>query len=268
VKTRIQDLRELVELYGIDGKARAELYVLVRQARERGWWHQFADVYPPESEILYGLEEAAATIRQHSPSLIPGLLQTQAYAEALVGAADCESAIKERRVELRMRRQQLLTRAKPCDLYVIVDEAALCRQVGGPNVMSEQLQFLLEASNQPNITVQVLQFSAGAHPAAGVPFTLFDFNLPGVGHIVFHEQLTGNSFIDEQAQTVPVVAAWEAASRIALPPDESRALISMCQREHSLTGTSRVLDVEGGSLPQPRPRRPAASLSFSSADSN
>src|SRR5689334_22764196 len=139
VRVGMSDLRAVLKLYGVIGAEREALVALARQSRRRGWWHEFTDVVPPGSETFYGLEDGAASIGQHSTSLVPGLLQTADYAAALIcSVPGVPAAVSKRRVELRMRRQQLLARPQPPTVTMVLDEAVLRREVGGPAVMAAQ----------------------------------------------------------------------------------------------------------------------------------
>ncbi|MGQ0482927.1 MAG: helix-turn-helix domain-containing protein [Pseudonocardia sp.] len=231
VGVRIQDLRALADLYGLEECEREQLYALVRQARQRAWWHEFADVYPPESDTLYGLEDAAASIKQHSSSLIPGLLQTERYARALIGSAAPPPTVLERRVQLRLRRQRVLTRPRPPEGHFVVDEAVLRRDVGGRDVMSEQLDRLVEVGRRSNVAVQVLEFGAGVHPAVGVAFAIFDFAVKNVTPVVYQEQLSRNSYLDDPEEVEIYLSAWNTACRVASPVERSHELISSRARE-------------------------------------
>jgi transcriptional regulator with XRE-family HTH domain len=227
VKVGAQDLRAVLELYDLSDTERDALFALVRESRTRGWWQQFGDVVPPGSARFYGLEDGASTIGQHTASLVPGLMQTRAYARALIGSVrGLPQELVERRVELRMRRQQLLDRARPPRLDVVLDEAVLWRSIGGPAVMAEQLLRLVELAERPSVTVRVLEFSRGAHPAAGVSFTVFGFGEPPAERVVFREQLDANSFLDEPDQVALYTAALDEAGRAAADPDRSHELLS------------------------------------------
>ncbi len=231
VGVRVQDLRALLEFYDITEAERATLLTLVRQAHERGWWHEFADVIPPDSETLYGLEDAATSIQHHSPSLVPGLLQTERYAYALIGSAPAPVDVLDRRVRLRMRRQHLLTRPSMCRLHVVIDEAVLHRTIGGREVMVEQLERLRELGRRPHVVIQVLEFSAGAHPAAGVAFTVFDFEVPAVGPVVYNEHLSRNAYLDDPTEVEIFQSAWKTACQIAADPERSHEMIYLRLRE-------------------------------------
>lgn len=227
VKVGVQDLRAVLELYDLAGPEREALFALVRQSRSRGWWQRFGDVVPPASARFYGLEDGASTIGQHSASLVPGLMQTEAYARALIGSVPgLPDGLLERRVELRMRRGRLLDRERPPQVQVVLDEAVLWRAIGGPAVMAEQLARLLELAERPNVTIRVLEFDRGAHPAAGVSFTVFGFGDPPGEQVVFREQLDANSFLDQPDQVAVYTAALDAAGRVAADPERSHALVS------------------------------------------
>jgi transcriptional regulator with XRE-family HTH domain len=212
VRVGVQDLKAILSLYQVDTPTRERMLAMVRQSRDRGWWQEFADVVPPRSATFYGLEDGASTIEQHCPSLVPGLLQTEDYARALIGSVpDAPQMIVERRVELRMRRQLLLQRPRPPRLYVVLDEAVLHRHVGGTAVLADQLRHLQEVSQHPAVTLQVVEFAADTHPAIGVSFIVFTFADRGDNPVVFREQLDSNSFLEEPEQVGIYAAALAAA---------------------------------------------------------
>ena len=180
----VRDVRRLLDLYQVTGDAgREALFELARQAKQRGWWQAYADVLPSEYADLIGLEAEAAEIRTYQPELIHGLLQTADYARAVIraGRPGDTAADVGRRVELRMTRQQILDRDDPPRLRVIVNEAAVRRVTGGPDVMRAQLAALAAERERSNVTVQVLPFTAGEHPAMACgPFVLLGLP-PGRG---------------------------------------------------------------------------------------
>jgi transcriptional regulator with XRE-family HTH domain len=227
VKVALTDLRAVLELYGVVGAERDALVALARRSRTKAWWHDFADVVPPGSEIFYGLEDSASTIGQHSTSLVPGLVQTADYARALAGSVPgVPDAVLERRVELRLRRQQLLELPDPPALTMVLDEAVLRREIGGAAVMAAQLERLLVLAEQPHVHLQVLPFTAGAHRAVGVSFTVFGFAGPEEAPVVFREQLDANSFLDRPEQVAVYSDALEESCRVAAGPGSSRELLS------------------------------------------
>jgi transcriptional regulator with XRE-family HTH domain len=231
VKVGVQDLKAMLTLYGVVGAEREEMLAHLREARTRGWWHEFSDVVPPRSATFYGLEDGASSISQHSTSLIPGLLQTEAYARALIASASSTpSEVVKRRIELRLRRQDLLQRAEPPQLDVILDEAVLHRRVGGPEVLAGQLRHLLACAERPAVTVRVVEFDAPAHPADGVTFTVFGFADAAAEPVVFREQLDSNGFIDDPAGVAVYTAALAAAAGGAADQERSHELIASCLR--------------------------------------
>src|SRR6266508_3972320 len=181
VSFKERDVADLLTLYGVteDGE-RAALLALAREANTPGWWHKFSDVLPTWFQSYIGLEGAASLIRTYEVQFVPGLLQTEGYARAvtLLGHATAPDEEIERRVSLRVERQQLLTRPGPPRLWAVMDEAALRRPIGGSEVMREQLSALIEATALPSVTLQVIPFSAGGHAGAGGAFTILRFGDP------------------------------------------------------------------------------------------
>ncbi len=234
VRVGLSDLRAVLDLYGVQGGRRDELLDLARRSRGRGWWQAFADVVPPGSEIFYGLEDGATAIGQHCAALVPGLLQTESYARALIESMPgVPRHVVERRVELRLRRQRLLVREQPPRLHVVLDEAVLHRRIGGPAVLADQIAHLLAASRLPAVTVQVVTFASGAHPAAGVSFTVFDLGDDGDGRVAFGEQLGSNAFADRPDQVAVHVDALAEAARVAADVERSQELLAAALGELS-----------------------------------
>jgi transcriptional regulator with XRE-family HTH domain len=234
VGARLQDVRELLALYGVDDAKRDELLELVRHARQRPWWHDYADVVPPASGTLYGLESAATIIEEHSSALVPGLLQTERYAEALIGSPSRVTAdLVKRRVELRMRRQSILTREDGPYLRAILGEAALREPIGGSEVMAEQLRHLLDAATRPRTTIQIRPFGAGKPVAIGSSFVIFGFADPAYGKVVYVEQLTRNTYLDEKPDVDLYTSLFADMSRDALSPARSLHMIGELARSFS-----------------------------------
>ena len=161
-------VKSLLMAYGVTDAGEIDTFLsLSREASSPGWWHSYDDVLPPWFRVAVGLEESASLIRAYEPQVVPGLLQTEGYIRAIT-AASFPGATKEeteRRVALRLARQQLLTRPSPPEYWVVLDETVLRRPVGGQQVMRAQLAHLIEAAGRPNVTVQVIPFAAGWHPA-------------------------------------------------------------------------------------------------------
>jgi transcriptional regulator with XRE-family HTH domain len=226
VGAQATDVRAMLDLYGISGTHRDALADLVRLARRRAWWHEYADVVPADSSRFFGLEDGAVSIEQHAGPLVPGLLQTPAYARAVISApADVPATVVERRIELRLRRQRLLTRPHPPRLHVLLDEAALRREVGGPDVLASQLDRLASLAAQEHVVLQVLPFGAGAYQALGVAFTVFGFADPADARVVYLEQLTGNALLESAEEVGRYRAAFAESADRALDPDRSADLL-------------------------------------------
>jgi len=197
-----RDIGDLLTLYGVtDSEERAALLNLARKANTPGWWHAYSDVLSAWLESYVGLEAAASVIRTYQIQFVPGLLQTEGYARALIrqGSAASEEEIA-RRSELRASRQDILRRLDAPQLWVVVDEGALRRPVGSRAIVREQLRYLVEMADHPAVTLQILSFSAGAHPAMGGPFTILRFAEPDLADVVYIEQLTSALYMDKPAE--------------------------------------------------------------------
>ncbi|WP_067824539.1 helix-turn-helix domain-containing protein [Nocardia inohanensis] len=219
-----RDIRDLLSLYEVnDPGERAQIMDLVRKANEPGWWHRYSDLLPQWFETYLGLEHAAKSIRTYEGQLVPGLLQTQDYARSMVSLG--HDADGERRVSLRRRRQELLTRPGAPSFWAVLDEAVLHRPIGGQSVLRDQISFLIEMSNLPNITIQVLPFSAGGHAAAGSSFTMLRFAEPELPDIVYLEQLTSSLYLDRRQDLELYRQVMDQLSVQAEPPERSRKLM-------------------------------------------
>lgn len=195
-----RDVADLLTLYGVQGKEqREEFLMLARHANAPGWWHKYSDVLPSWQETLLGLEEAASTIRTFDVQFVPGLLQTADYARAAAQLAHPTASSEEieRRVGLRMRRQQLLSRQEGPRLWAVIDEAALHRPLGDRAVMRDQLQHLLRVAEHPRVTLQLAPFHIGGLAASG-PVTILRFGQPDLPDIVYLEQLTSALYLDKR----------------------------------------------------------------------
>ncbi|MEV1329773.1 helix-turn-helix transcriptional regulator [Micromonospora costi] len=223
-----RDVADLLTLYGVtDADEREVLLTLARDANNPGWWHRYGDVLPTWFQSYLGLEAAAALIRTYEVQFVPGLLQTPAYARAVVllghGAAAPDEI--DRRVALRMRRQELLRRADPPQLWAVVDEAALRRPIGGPDVMRDQLTALIEATRSPNVRLQIIPFAAGGHAAAGGAFTILRFGDQDLPDIVYIEQLTSAIYLDKRDDLDHYALAMERLCIEAEPPERTPELL-------------------------------------------
>jgi len=222
VSARLQDVREMLDLYAVGGTERDDLLNLVRRARQRAWWHEFADVVPPQSATFFGLEDGAASIAEHQVVLVPGLLQTAEYARALLNAPRPLSPdTVSRRLELRLRRQKLLDGSDVPTYHAVLDEAVLHRVVGGQQVMAAQLRHLVDMAERPRVTIQVLPFDTDVHTGLGMAFVIFRFADPTEPEIVYLEQLTGNSYVEQPADVGIYLSTFADACERALTPEDS-----------------------------------------------
>jgi transcriptional regulator with XRE-family HTH domain len=234
---RFADVRRLLDLYGVDGTHRDQLLQLARDAVRRGWWEAFSDALPEQYASYISLEIEAVEIWQWETQVVPGLLQTEAYAHAVEQRSHSTEVIPpsrvDARVEARLARQRVLTREMPLQLAVVLDEALLLRLYGDAAVMAEQLRHLQELSELPNISLQVLPLD-GPHPIATGSFTLLQF--PLVGGIKFHdvayiEHLNGCSYLEEETETYRHRLSFERLTAEALGPGESVEVIARIARE-------------------------------------
>jgi hypothetical protein len=206
---------------------------LVREANQSGWWHSFSDAMPNWFQTYVGLEEAAALIRTYQVQFIPGLLQTEDYARAIVllNRPHMETSELERRINLRMRRQKLVADGDGPRLWAVVDEAALRRPVGGPAVMKAQIQRLIDAADMPNVVVQVMPFRFGGHAAESGAFTILRFPEQDLPDVVYLEQLTSALYLDKRDDVDQYVQVMERLSVDSLTPESSVELLSSLLKE-------------------------------------
>jgi len=222
VGVRIQDARALLLLYGVDGERLDELLELARQARGRGWWLPYVDVAAEGFGRVVGLEDEASSIDRLETRLVPGLLQTKLYAEALFSASrDIPPDVTERRVRLRMEGQKILYRGRPPRLNAILDEAVLRRRVGSRAVMAHQCTHLIAMARRPAISLRVLPLESETHQAVGFSFTVFGFEDPGDPKVVYEEAFHGVVLHDSAELVGRYTAALEQARGCALSEAES-----------------------------------------------
>ena len=232
-RIRPTDLRLLLDIYEISGDQRELLLTLSRQARERGWWQSYASAVPDWFQVYVGLEAEAATIHTYDAELIPGLLQTPDYYRAFIQAAPAagdEEAI-DRKVAVRTARTQRLTGDEPPELWAVVNEAVIRRLVGGPEVMRAQLDHIAEMAKLAHISVQVLPFTAGAHPAMDGSFILLGFPEASDPDVVYLESQTSSLYLEEAPEIERYTLMFNHLIAKALDPDESRRLIAQVARE-------------------------------------
>ncbi|MFI6647468.1 helix-turn-helix domain-containing protein [Streptomyces sp. NPDC050529] len=227
-------VEKLLETFGADRQEIDEFVDLAEQANKPGWWHSYRDAVPSWFTAYVSLETGAKTLRTYEPQYVTGLLQTRDYAHAVLrgGLPNGSEEDLARRVELRLRRQSLLERDNAPTLWVVMEEAVLHRTVGSPQVMREQLERLLDISELPHVSLDVVPFTAGAHIGACAPFTYFRFEEPELPDIVYSEILSAAVYLDQRAD---VVSHLEAHSRMALQTssEDSRALLNRMRKEYS-----------------------------------
>jgi Domain of unknown function (DUF5753) len=210
--------------YGVTDVREIDAFLaLARDASRPGWWHRYDDVLPSWFRVAVGLEESAALIRAYEPQVAPGLLQTETYIRAIT-AASFPAATEEdaeRRVALRLARQDLLKRPAPPDCRVVLEETVLRRPIGGREVMRDQIRHLIDAAGQPNITIQVLPFAAGWHPAMYGMFWIYRFPDDTLPAVVYSEALTSAYYLNKPEETAKYTDALDRMSALAATPDQT-----------------------------------------------
>jgi transcriptional regulator with XRE-family HTH domain len=235
VSFKDRDVADLLTMYGVvDETERAALQNLAAEANAQGWWHNYNDILPSWFQVYVGLEEAASVIRTYEVQFVPGLLQTREYARAVVvaGQPSATNAEVERRVGLRMQRQSILYRDKPPRLWVVLDEAALRRPIGGRDVMRDQVRHLIEMAALPNVTIQIMPFRFGAHAAEGGPFLLLRFPESDLPDVVYLEQLTSALYLDKRDEVDAYTEVMDRLSVDGMPPDKSVDLLQRILKEN------------------------------------
>jgi hypothetical protein len=229
-----RDVSDLLTLYGVNDPAeRAPLLQLAKEANTPGWWHRYGDVLPSWFEVYLGLEEAASLLRTYELQFVPGLLQTEDYAHAVVrlGYSDASDEEVERRVQLRTTRQRRFTSPGAPTLWAVLDEAVVRRPLGGRDVMRRQLKHLIAMSELPNVTLQIVPFGAGGHAAAGGPFTILRFAEPGLSDVVYLEQLTSALYLDKPTDVDTYMRAMNNLCITAARPDDTARLLTGILKE-------------------------------------
>jgi hypothetical protein len=225
-----RDVRDMLGVYGVVGAEQEELIQISREARQKGWWHPYTAVL---TGAYVGLEQAARSIRAYEQQVVPGLLQTEEYAKAMIRAARPDITLEEvdRRVRVRLNRQSLLSQDDAIDLWVVLDEAVLSRPIGGDEVMRAQLERLVEAAGLPNVTLQLLPFEAGAHAGMDGTFAILDFPEPGDPDVVYAENATGGLFLEKSEELRKYIFIFDHIRAAALRPEESVNMIRKLTKE-------------------------------------
>ncbi|MFY1586584.1 DUF5753 domain-containing protein [Micromonospora sp. WMMD734] len=235
VKLPASRLAQIVKVYELEPEEAAELEELRVGASQRGWWHEYSQLFPAEFLRFLGYEAGAGHIRFYDNELVPGLMQTEEYARAVIAGGTTTIRLTEvdRRVAVRLGRQARLFADNPMRLTVLLGEGALRQQVGGPAVMSAQLAHLVRlATERPGqIELRVLPFSAGAHPALGGSFQILSFPSPRLLDLVWQEVLTSIDIIDQSTRVTDYQVTFAEAWERALSSDESLDLIRRIAKE-------------------------------------
>lgn len=227
------DLRSLLDLYEVSGSQRARLVELGRTAKERGWWDAYTRTLREGYSTLIALENDAESERYYAAAIVPGLLQTQSYAQEIISTSVVviPKGEIERQVLVRMKRQGILTKDNPIEFIVILDEAALRRQVGGAQVMREQLLHLVQLTNRPNITMHVVPFATGSHPAMQGAFAILQFPDASASSTVFLENMTSDLIVEDEREVHQYGLVFDRLLELALGQNESMTMISQIANE-------------------------------------
>ncbi|MFK4224087.1 helix-turn-helix domain-containing protein [Streptomyces sp. NPDC019890] len=229
-----RDVRDLCGVYEVeDHRIVDSLMQMAKDSRQQGWWHAFGDI--PYS-VYIGLETDAASLRVYEPQVVPGLLQTQRYAEALIAGALPESGSSdvEKRVSVRLRRQERIKEAEhPLRLWAVIDEAALHRLVGDKQLMREQLEHLVELSQLPHVTVQVLPFDMGAHPGILGQYAILEFPDASDSSVVYIEGVTSDLYLEKANDVQRYSVMYEHLRAQALNVDQTRQFIADIAKEYA-----------------------------------
>jgi transcriptional regulator with XRE-family HTH domain len=227
--TRTAYLNSMLEMYGVDDVSQRQILLeMAREGHRKGWWTVWDGVLPTGFGIYVGLEAEAASLRVYEAQVLNGLLQTEEYARAVMTTVRRRQTPEEieNLVQLRMQRQEVLVRADPLELWIILDEAVLRRMTAPADIMHRQFEHLCEVCNWPNVTLQVLTFSSGLHPGLGGPFAIIEFPERFDPDVVYSEGVTGQAYIEEREREVKARAeAFDLLRASALPPADSARLI-------------------------------------------
>jgi transcriptional regulator with XRE-family HTH domain len=220
-----RDARDMLALYGVESDEMEALVQLAREARKRGWWHAYNEVF---TGAFVGLESEASTLRTFQALLVPGLLQTEEYTRAVIEAIrpDATESELERRVAGRIERQRLLTEKDPPEYWAVLDEAVLQRPVGGREVLRGQLYHLLKMATLPHVTIQVVPFEAGAHGGMEGPFLILGFPEQGDPDVVYVENTTTGVYLEQHSDVRRYTLMFDHLRACAMRPEETIAMVT------------------------------------------
>ncbi|WP_055689269.1 helix-turn-helix domain-containing protein [Streptomyces prasinus] len=229
-----RDVRDLCGVYEVEDQRIVEsLMQMAKDSRQQGWWHAFGDI--PYS-VYIGLETDAESLRVYEPQIITGLLQTGAYAEAIIrgGSPEASEQENDKRVEVRLRQQSRITaETDPLRLWVVLDEASLRRVVGSRQIMREQLEHVMELSQQPHITVQVLPFEVGAHSGINGQYSILEFADAADSSVVYIEGVTSDLYLEKPHDVQKYTVMYEHLRAQALNVEQSRQLVERLAKEYA-----------------------------------
>nr|WP_248296351.1 helix-turn-helix transcriptional regulator [Streptomyces sp. S1D4-11] len=233
VGLRIPYVKELLHTYGVPATEIDDFLALAREANQPGWWYKYRDVLPEWFSAYVSLESEASVIRLYEPHYVPGLLQTNDYATALmrVGFPNESKEDVARRVALRTRRQDLLAKPDAPAIWAILDETVLRRPVGGAEVMRAQIDRLHEVLDMPKVRIQVMRFGVGAHPGAFGPFHHFRFGFSELPDVIYTESLAGAVYVDRPGDVVTYLEVLDRMSVQAEPVARTRAILAELRKE-------------------------------------
>ncbi|MDG4861387.1 helix-turn-helix transcriptional regulator [Streptomyces sp. T-3] len=234
VTLKIPYLQLLLKAYGVADEETESYVALAEEANQPGWWQRYHDILPGWFSMYVSLEGAASLIRSYEPHFVPGLLQTEDYARAVMRAGaigQTSPADIERHVALRMQRQELLTGPDAPRLWVVMDETVLRRPVGGPEVMRAQIDRLLQAAKLPHVTLQIAEFAKGHHPGTYGPFVLFRFGVPELPDMVYTEYLTGAVYLDRRAEVVTYLEVMDRMAALSATAHRTKEILRNLRKE-------------------------------------
>jgi transcriptional regulator with XRE-family HTH domain len=235
--TRSAYLSEMLNLYKVQDPGQRQVLVdMAREGHRKGWWAAYEDLLPTGFGIYVGLEAEASSLRSFESLVVHGLLQTERYAQAVMAKVRRKLAAEEieRLVTVRLQRQEALSREEdPIQLWLIMDESVLLRSMGGPDLMREQLTHLAKASTWPNVTLQVLPFTAGPHPSLNGPFCIIEFPERYDPDVVYSESVAGHAYLERDREVRACSETFDLLRAVAMSPADSTDLIIKRARQVS-----------------------------------
>lgn len=235
VSFRLRDVRDLMIMYGVQDEEELERFVdMARIANQPSKWHHYSDYLPDWFGTYLDMEGAASMIRTYEVQIVPGLLQHEAYARAVMMLGFGHTPLQEidKRIDVRLKRQEILDREdKRPELWAVIDEAALHRPFGGAGVMREQIKSLIEWCDRPNVRIQIVPFTSGAHSGAGAPFTWLRFAYEELNDVIYLEHLTGGLYLERDNEIDAYQAAMEHLCVQATQPNRTQDLLHRILRD-------------------------------------